>query len=294
MSKGRAPTRRSSCLLGPLAALGCLFLAGNLYSNPGIITQQADLLLDGAPISSVAVGQTVTILGKNDQTGEILISVPQADGSSKVGLVPGSAVLDKSQPVSAPAPSASNSSAGPDNTLPPEPAPSGDPFADNKVWTAAELSEFMKDSRDRFAEFQGKKIKLTGQLQEAKASGRAATQQMLLTFQTPPTMPRIKVLVSPAYLASKKFRDRYGFGREIFYEGEPSMNFRNTREGISAQAVWERTYTYTYAGNRRHESKTKSESGWVPVVALSGTTNLEAVLSEYRFEIQLTDGEFVD
>jgi hypothetical protein len=294
MSKGRAPIRRSSCLLGLLAALGCLFLAGNLYSNPGIITQQADLLLDGAPISSVAVGQTVTILGKNDQTGEILISVPQADGSSKVGLVPESAVLDKSQPVPAPAPGASRSSAGPDNTLPPDPAPSGDPFTDNRVWTAAELSEFMKDNRDRFAEFQGKKIKLTGVVSGASVTGRGDTLKMSFSLQTPPTMPRISVSMSPAYLLGSSFIERFRFERHSS-QYTPTTNFRRIREGVAAQVVWEYTSSYSSSTRQRgYQWNYRQESPWVPIVSNNSSTTVLATLSDGRFEIALTDGEFVD
>jgi hypothetical protein len=266
--------------------------AGALASR-GVVTKSADILLDGQVVGNVSMGQTVVILGQNDETGELLVSVGGGE-EPVVGLIPGDAILDKANIPSIPADARRGEKKG--ERVSEKAAPrvdSDDPFSPSRVWSAAELSEFMRDNRERFAEFKGKKIMVSGIINEARAEGRGEKLKMTISLQTPPTMPRIKVEMSPSYLIGDKFRERFDFeNHDSSYT--PTISFRNSREGVSAQISWEYKSTYTTSGRRTYEYGHKKESSWMPVVPINSNATISAVLSEHRFEIVLTDGEFVD
>jgi hypothetical protein len=265
-------------------------------ASSGVITKPADILLDGTVVGNVNVGQTVVILGRNDETGEILVSVAGSGDQPVVGLIPGDCVLDQSNVVN-PAQRQQDTHSKSENPSPSRTSPpvdDSDPFSPAKVWTAAELSEFIRDNRESFADFRGKKVSVSGVVSEARMEGRGERLKVSIGLQTPPTMPRVKVEMSPTYMQSAALRKRFSFEERESSFYTPGINFRNTREGINAQVVWEYKSTYTTSGRRTHEYGYKKESAWQPVVTVNSTVTISAVLSDNRFEITLTDGEFVD
>jgi hypothetical protein len=72
----------------------------------GVIETAATVFDEGEEVGKVKVGQTVTILGMNDETKEVLISFKNADGKEVSGLVPETALVatGKSEPSTTPAP----------------------------------------------------------------------------------------------------------------------------------------------------------------------------------------------
>jgi hypothetical protein len=275
-----------------LATLLSVLNAGALASR-GVVTKPADILLDGVIVGNVSVGQTVVILGQNDETGELLVSVGGGE-QPIVGLIPGDTILDKADiPTISQGARGDGKKADRVSENAKQSSDSDDPFSPSRVWSAAELSEFMRDNRERFSEFKGKKIVVSGIISEARAEGRGEKIKMTVSLQTPPTMPRIKVEMSPSYLVGQKFRERYEFEKH-HSSYTPTINFRNSRDGVSAQISWEYKSTYTSSGRRTYEYGYKKESAWIPVVTNNASTTISAVLSEHRFEIVLTDGEFVD
>jgi hypothetical protein len=89
------------------------------------------------------------------------------------------------------------------------------------------------------------------------------------------------------------FRKRFNFGADYYYSVGQTVNFRGHREGVQAQVVWERTDTYTYGGNRQYQSKSKSESAWIPVLSVGSAVTLEGILSDFRFEVHI-NAKFAD
>jgi len=96
------------CLLSALLAVTGLLFVSPLVAEEaatGVIEKAATVIQDGAEVGQVEAGKTVQILGRNDETGEVLISFTGKDGKAITGLVPGSAfVATSKQPAIAPTP----------------------------------------------------------------------------------------------------------------------------------------------------------------------------------------------
>lgn len=276
---------------------GLLFVVAGLspaHASRAVVTKSTEVMLDGQVAGRINVGQTVLVLGQSDTGTEVLISAAQEGGEPLVGLVPADAILNKSE-IQAPQPDRRERA---QEDAPPVETPAGaaeqDPFHEHRVWTAAELAEFMRDNRNRFSEFKGKKIRLTGKVLDAKAAGRGESTKVQAGLATPPAMQKLRVEFSTPYLLGQSFRERFGFEKRHM-DYTPSTSFRNTREGVSAQVVWEYKQTLSSASGRRtYEWEYKNESAWVPVIAANSNITVSGVLHDSRFEIVLVDAELVD
>jgi hypothetical protein len=259
----------------------------------GVVASATSIQLDGQEIAALRVGQTVTILGENNETNELLVSHETADGQTVVGLIPaGSVVIAGGGRVTTPGGEAPRpgTTGAPTSATPPAQAE----LDFSKPVTAEQLGEFLQANRGDFDRFRNQRVVVRGIVGEASVLGRGTSQQVAVVFRMPTNLPKIKVTMSPTYLMGEDFRKRFNFGADYYYSVGQTVNFRGHREGVQAQVVWERTDTYTYGGNRQYQSKSKSESAWIPVLSVGSAVTLEGILSDFRFEVQINDAKFAD
>jgi hypothetical protein len=252
----------------------------------GVVSRAVAVTLDGNEVGSLRVGQTVSVLGENDETKEFLISFEDAAGHPVVGMIPQGSVIIAGGGRAATSPSAVG-------TVPTAPPPAEE-LDFSKPITAEQLGEFLQRNRNDFDRYRNQKLVVTGVVADASVTGRGTSQQVSVGFRMPSNLPKIKATMSPTYLGGEDFRKRFNFGQDYFYSTGQSVNFRSNRDGVQAQVVWERTHTYTYSGNRQYQSKSKSESAWIPILPVGSVATLQGVLSDFRFEVQIIDAEFQD
>lgn len=90
--------------------ISAVSLASSLHAEDatetGKIEVSAIVFQDGGEVGKVEAGQVVTILGMNDDTGEVLILFSNKEGKEVTGVVPGSAfVATTKEPAATPEPS---------------------------------------------------------------------------------------------------------------------------------------------------------------------------------------------
>lgn len=281
--------------------------AGAVLSSPesiGVITQKAEVVIEGKVLGSIQTGQRVKIHGRNEQTGEVLISVPQASGPPLVGMVPSTAVLEVGEgeggqsKSSAPGQNRGREGTATNDEQASRERPSAPGRGEgraprNETISAVELATDFQADRAKALEKVGQEMVVTGSIAALDLRGSPSNRTATVTLTTEIGKPKVLFEFSSTYLLGEEFMKRLPSSHDSS-SANRSVNFRSRRNVIEAQVIREYTYTYSYSSGRTYQSKSKQEGPWEPVFAVGDQVKLRGVLEDGRLDVQFGSAELAD